>query len=230
VNTTAKSGTLADDLRRRLEEDIIDGLLKPGERLDEQTLAARFGVSRTPVREALRQMTASGLVERRPRQGTVVATPTIPKMIEMFEVMSELEGLCARPAARRMTPVEREDLKKIHQACGGLMKRGDVDEYYAMNKEFHRLIYWGSHNQYLEETTRTIRRRVDAFRRNQLRQAGRIADSYAEHEGVLNAILEGNGERAGDLMRAHVSIQGDVLADFISTMSSSHAAGSGTAG
>ncbi len=107
------SPTRADQLRRTLEEEIFTGRLKPGDRLDEQSLAQRFSVSRTPVREALRQLSASHLIEVRPRQGAVVAVITLPRLIEMFEVMAELEGMCARLAARRMTDDERSELQNV---------------------------------------------------------------------------------------------------------------------
>jgi DNA-binding GntR family transcriptional regulator len=216
---------LADSLRRRLEEEIVAGRLKSGERLDEHSLARRFRVSRTPVREALRQLAASGLVERRPRQGSVVATITIPGMIELFEVMAELESMCARLAARRMTPEERQALKAVHEACGRLVKKGDPDAYYTMNTRFHEAIYAGAHNRTLEDMTRGIRNRLTAYRRYQLHQAGRLANSFAEHHAVLNAILRGDAETAGRLMQRHVNIQGDVFADFVSSLSSASATG-----
>lgn len=219
------SEPLADGLLRRLEEEIVAGRLKPGTRLDEQSLAQRFRVSRTPVREALRQLASTGLVVRRPRQGAVVATITIQQMIEMFEVMAELEGMCARLAARRMTKEEKQALKAVHQACGRLVKKGDVDAYYAMNKRFHETIYAGAHNRTLEDMTRSIRNQLTAYRRYQLRQTGRMANSFAEHQAVLDAILAGDAETASRLMLGHVNIQGDVFADFVSSLPSAYATG-----
>ena len=117
--------TRSDRVRRRLADQIISGELKPGQQLDEKALAEAFNVSRTPVREALRQLAASELVDWRPHQSAVVATITIPKMVEMFEVMAEVEGFCGRLAARRMTPNERKDLIVRHKKCLPYVKAGD---------------------------------------------------------------------------------------------------------
>src|SRR4051812_7428965 len=113
----ADTGTLTrtDRVRRQLAEDVIPGVLKPGRLLDEKELAQAFQVSRTPVREALRQLAASDLVDWRPHQSAVVATITVSKMVEMFEVMAEIEGFCGRLAARRMTPEERKGLVRHHR-------------------------------------------------------------------------------------------------------------------
>lgn len=148
-----RTPTRADQLRRALEEDIFAGTLKPGDRLDEQSLAHRFQVSRTPVREALRQLSASGLVEVRPRQGAVVSVITLPRLVEMFEVMAELEAMCARLAARRMSDKERADLKRFVEECEEFEKKTDLEGYYAANKVFHDAIYDGSHNEVLADMT-----------------------------------------------------------------------------
>ena len=108
----------AEGVRCRLETEIFSGALTPGERLDEMGLARRFGVSRTPVREALLQLSSAGLIEMRPRQGAVVAAITVQQLLQMFEVMAEMEALCARYAARRMGPDERQALERgAHKAC-----------------------------------------------------------------------------------------------------------------
>ncbi|HBN49026.1 MAG TPA: GntR family transcriptional regulator, partial [Thalassospira sp.] len=106
----SRNGKLATDLVQKLERDIVTGVLKPGDKLDERSLSERFGVSRTPVREALQTLAGSGLVATMPRRGTIVASITVADLIEMFEVMAELEAMCARLAARRMA---RADIEKL---------------------------------------------------------------------------------------------------------------------
>ncbi len=106
--------TRAEDLRRQIADDIVRGGLAPGAPLDETELAQRFKVSRTPVREALRQLAASGLVEARPHRGAVVARPSPERLGAMFEAMAELEALCAGLAAERMKPAERRRLEALH--------------------------------------------------------------------------------------------------------------------
>ena len=110
----------ADQLRDLIEEDIASGRLPPGSRLEESALAERFNVSRTPVREALAQLASAGLVEMRPRQGAVVAVLSLDNIIEMFEVMADLEALCAELCARRMTPEEQARLQAAHERCAAV--------------------------------------------------------------------------------------------------------------
>lgn len=213
-----RTPTRADQLRRALEQDIFSGRLKPGDRLDEQSLAQRFEVSRTPVREALRQLSASGLVEVRPRQGAVVSVITLPRLVEMFEVMAELEAMCARLAARRMSEAERRDLIGFLEDCEAHESRTDLEAYYAANNLFHDAIYAGSHNEVLADMTRSLHRRTAPYRRHQLNRPGRISDSLAEHRTVVQAIVAHDPEAAGKAMAQHVNVQGDVFADFISTL------------
>ena len=212
----------ADELRTRLESEIASGELGPGTRLDETRLAERFGVSRTPVREALQQLSTAGLVELRPRQGAVVAAMTVQQLLQMFEVMAELEALCARLAARRITPEQRKTLSRSHATCGALAETRDPEAYYDENRHFHEVIYAASQNAYLQNSTRVLRNRLQPYRRFQLNHPGRIDRSLAEHDAVVKAILEGDGERAAAAMRDHVTIQGDLFTDLISSLPPSY--------
>src|SRR6185437_6512135 len=108
---------LPERLREAIEEEIATGRLLPGTRLDEVELATRFKVSRTPIREAISLLLGEGLVETRPGRRTVVAQVTPQRLLEMFEVMAELEAMCARLAARRMSEPDQQDLLKAHRAC-----------------------------------------------------------------------------------------------------------------
>lgn len=150
---------------------------------------------------------------------------TIAELIEKFEVMAELEGMCARLTTRRMTDDEKVELKAVHAACGKLVREGNLDAYYKMNEKFHSHIYAGAHNAFLENTTQSLRSRLTAYRRYQLRSAGRIAESFAEHDAVISAILNDDADAANLLMRRHVSIQGDVFSDFISSITNFHTTG-----
>jgi len=219
------SPTRADALRRTLEEEIFTGILQPGQRLDEQSLAQRFQMSRTPVREALRQLSASGLIEVRPRQGAVVSVITLPRLIEMFEVMAELEGMCARLAARRMTDAERAELAAIVEEAGPLADAVDLDGYYENNRRFHDAIYAGSHNAVLADMTRSLHYRTAPYRRHQLNRPGRVHESLAEHRAVVAAVRTFDAEGAGRAMHDHVNVQGDVFADFLSTLPTNYLTG-----
>lgn len=207
----------SEEVRILIEEAIVSGEFAPGARLEEQELAQRYNVSRTPIRETLCLLAAAGLVEMRPRQGAVVATLTIPKLIEMFQVMAELEGLCARNVSRRISPARLAELDVIHRTCIDTVKKGDAAAFYEANRVFHELIYTASNNQFLEETMRALRNRVAPYRRYVTYQPGRMIASIHEHERVLDAIRRGDGDSAHAAMRDHVNLLGDNFADFVSS-------------
>lgn len=201
-----RRATRTDLLRRQLAEEIASGRLLPGTTLDEMGLAARYGVSRTPVREALRQLAAGGLVEIRPHRGAVVALPTEKRLAEMFVAMAELESVCAGLAAEAMSARERRDLERLHGELGELVRSGDPLLYAEANETFHNAIYAGAHNGYLAEMTLQTRVRLAPFRRAQFQALGRLALSYAEHDRVVDAILRGDRDVAAAAMRAHIEI------------------------
>src|SRR5215475_12989392 len=142
----ATSTTRAERIRQRLADDILRGVYPPGARLDESGLAKRFNLSRTPVREALRQLASAGLVEMRPRRGVIVSLPSDTALAEMFEVMGELEASCARLAAQRMSPAERVRLELVHGRAREAVRNNDRNTYRLLNFEFHDVIYHGAHN------------------------------------------------------------------------------------
>jgi DNA-binding GntR family transcriptional regulator len=207
--------TLAERLRKELEQDIAAGRLVPGSRLDEQAVAERFGVSRTPVREAFRLLAANHLVEGKRGQGVVVRTIGGPTLIEMFTVMAELEGLCARLAARRITPERLQALQAIHARLVLASEGDEVEVFYDINQEFHEALYDASCNVFLARQTRALRNQVAPYRRRVTRMPGRISTTLKEHDAVLAAIAARDPERAAAAMRDHVSLLGDDLLDFL---------------
>jgi DNA-binding GntR family transcriptional regulator len=200
----ASGRTLAQELRQLIADEIVRGALEPGSALDETDLARRFQVSRTPVREAIRQLAASGLVESRPHRGSVVAQPSHERLIGMFEAMAELEALCAGLAALRITPSERHALAAAHEELRAMIQSGDPQRYHEMNEAFHSTIYAGAHNSYLTDITLATRVRVQPFRRAQFRNLGRLAKSHLEHDLVVIAIMRGDRAGAMRAMRDHI--------------------------
>ena len=196
--------TRAEELRLQLADEIVRGALAPGAALDETTLARRFSVSRTPVREAIRLLAASGLVETYAHRAAVVARPSAERLTGMFEVMAELEALCAGYAAERMTGTERRSLEDMHERLRVLIQSGDPQRYHDMNEAFHASVYAGAHNDYLAEITLATRARVQPFRRAQFRNLGRLAKSHVEHDRVVQAILRGERTVAAQAMYAHI--------------------------
>jgi len=208
----------SEQLGDEIEERIATGRYRPGMRLDEQELADEFEVSRTPIREALIQLSAAGLVEMRPRRGALVADLGPARLCEMFEVMAELEAMCGRLAARRINEVEQRDLLEAHRACETARDAQDPDEYYRLNEIFHRSIYTASHNEFLAEEATALHRRLRPYRRLQLRVRNRMQTSYSEHQAIVDAILAGDGELAAERLRNHVTVQGERFADLISSL------------
>jgi DNA-binding GntR family transcriptional regulator len=198
--------TRAEELRLQLADDIVRGNLAPGAPLDETEIARRFNVSRTPVREALRQLAASGLVDSRAHRGAVVARPSVERLTGMFEAMAELEAICAGLAAERMPPAQRRMLEDIHGELRLLSHAGDPDRFHTVNERFHNAIYAGSQNAYIAELTLATRVRVQPFRRAQFRNLGRLAKSQIEHDRVVVAIMRGDRTGAAAAMRAHIEL------------------------
>lgn len=206
---------IVQKLRDQIENEIVSGSFPAGYRLDETRLATRFGVSRTPVREALMQLGAIGLIEIRPRRGAVVVEPSPHRIYEMFEVMAELEAMAGSHAARRHTATDRIALLAAHEKCAGAAEAGDADAYYYENEAFHVAIYEAGHNGFLKEQCLALHRRLRPYRRLQLRLRNRMESSLAEHSQIVQAILDGDGARAAAALRDHVAVQGERFSDLL---------------
>jgi DNA-binding GntR family transcriptional regulator len=205
-------------LREAIEEMIAIGQFLPGQHLDETELATHFGVSRTPVREALNQLMSMGIIVMRPRRGAVVADIGPQQLIEMFEVMAEFEAMCGRLAARRMSAAEHSALLAAHEACKEARDNADPDTYFFRNEAFHEHIYAGSRNAFLADQARALHRRLRPYRRLQLRVRNRTTVSYDEHEKIVQAIIAGNSELTVELLRQHITVQGERFADLIAAL------------
>jgi DNA-binding GntR family transcriptional regulator len=210
---------ISDQLREKIEEQIATGALQPGSSLDEATLVEQHGVSRTPVREALIQLAAEGLIEIRPRRGAVVTSIGPARLMEMFEVMAELEAMCGRLAARRMSDEQRNALMAAHEACEEARAKDDSDAYFYCNEQFHSTIYAGSQNLFLIEQTTQLQRRLRPYRRLQLRVRNRMGVSFKEHLSVVQAITAGDADATENALRSHVVVQGERFADLLASLS-----------
>lgn len=194
----------ADRIRQALADDIVSGRLAPGVRLEEQSIADRFRVSRTPVREAFRQLDAAGLVRVRPRKGVVVTDIDIEELQELFEALASTEYMLARLAAQRMSSMERLRLEQIHEACAKAHEAGDHDRYAALNHDFHSLIYSGARNRHLQAIAENLRLRVRPFRSTSFRAGGRMESSMREHAAIVAAIAREDADAAAVALRAHI--------------------------
>ena len=187
-----------------LEKEIVDGDLAAGSKLDEAAIARRFGVSRTPVREAFLLLVARSLAERVPYRGVVVCDLSVERIEEMFEAMSEIEGLCGRLAAGHMSPRERIALQDRHRLMERLAAEGRFEAFERENSELHDQIYRGTHNGDLVEIAHAMRVKLAPFRRSQLLGPERVARSNAEHGEIVQALIGRDAQGAERLLRLHL--------------------------
>jgi DNA-binding GntR family transcriptional regulator len=196
--------TIAVRIQKTLTSKIINGELRPGHKLDEKSLATEFGVSRTPIREALRELGARGLIDLVPHRGGIVAQISLDQLADMLDAECEMEGLCARLASQRMSAVEKGALLECHRRAQELTKDRDETRYLEINQQFHDLICDGAHNGTLATMTRELRTRLGPFRQSQSEtQARRLALSHDEHAAIVDAIQASDPDAAYDAMRRH---------------------------
>lgn len=198
-----RPATRAEQLRELIVQDIMTGKLPPGAKLDEQELADSYGVSRTPVRECLRELAASGLVVIRPHRGATVAGITSEKLSELFEALIEIEALSARLACMKMTREERTQINEIHEKSRDIVV-ADPDAFFDLNEQFHGAIGRGARNSFFDEVAANLHTRLWSIFKVQLRVTPRVPQSFAEHEKIVQAILRADAEGAELAMRAHV--------------------------
>ncbi|MBT5220488.1 MAG: GntR family transcriptional regulator [Woeseia sp.] len=200
------SSIISEQIYRDVAANIISGQIKPGSKLEEQSIADQFKVSRTPVREAFRQLSAAGLIESKPRRGVRVIDFNVDQLADMYEAVADLEAICAGLCAERMTTLERKKLEAIHESARPLAKAKKIPDYAELNEQFHGAIRRGAHNNTLEESVKKIRKRLAPFRHPWLiKKRDRLAISYAEHEELVAAILAGDRERAHEAALQHVT-------------------------
>ena len=209
--------TTVEKVADELAEAIISGLFPPGSKLDEQQLAQRYEVSRTPVREALRQLATTGLVEIRPRRSAIVAKVTPAQLEDLFVAMGEIEATCARLAALSMAPTERRKIQMLHERMGQASIMNDPGAFAEDNDLLHTMIYAGSHNTILEDIAIGLRRRLAPFRRAQFNLEGRPPRSFQEHDVVVSAIIQGDAARAHSAMLHHVMLIEQSYEDLCAT-------------
>jgi DNA-binding GntR family transcriptional regulator len=210
--------TLGERLRRGIEDDILAGQLAPGDVIDERELAERYKVSRTPVREALLQLASLGLVTMSPRAPTRVTSLRPATLLQMTEVMCCLEAECARLAARRMQPQERERLRAIQSRAAQAVAAGDTAAFNDVNWSLHQAIFEGSHNGYLATQARQLRLRLHPYRCYLLRIGERLSEAHEQHQALVDAILAGDAQAAGEHMRRHLTLDSEQFADLLSLL------------
>ena len=207
----------SDKISSTLEESILRGDYKNGHRLNEVDLSHQFNVSRTPIREALQKLTKSGLVEQIHGRGVFVRQPSANELFELFELMAELESACGRLAAMRISESALNQLQQANENCKMAMLADEADNYYYANRVFHSVIYRESGNSALEKETMRVHQRLKPYRRLQLKVRGRMSQSMSEHQEIVNALRHADSEKAAQLLRGHVAIQGEKFRYLLSS-------------
>ena len=205
----------AAEIVAAVERQILSGALAPGQRIDELALANEFGVSRTPVREAILELAAVGLVEQRAHRGAFVADVTLEEIFDVYEVLAELEGLCARLATRRMDHAERKALQALHEEMGGLLQPEDRDEYIELDYRFHGLLIRATRNVALRDHISMCMKRIAPVRKTSMEIIRDMATAYAEHTKLVKAVLDGHVDEAERIMTEHVSLRAEQAKDLV---------------
>ena len=196
---------LYQEVAERLRQRIYAHELPPGAWVDEQTLAEQYGISRTPLREALKVLASEGLVTLKPRKGCYVTEISDRDLDEIFTIMALLEGQCARDAARRTCSDSVGELKRIHARLEAAAANGDIDDYFETNQAFHHAVQTLADNRWLLNVIEDLRKVIKLSRHHSLFSQGRLEQSLSEHREILAALVAGDADRAEQRMRAHIA-------------------------
>ena len=208
----------ADKLISDIHKEVSSGVLKPGDQLEVTALAERFGVSRTPIREAIRTLVETGVLETRPRKGSFVRVLSVKQLLDLFQVAAELEGMACRLAALSLTKENVEAIERGLAKCTQAAEVQNNAEYAMANLDFHTAIHNASGNDWLIEQLRQLQINLNSYRTMPYEIRGRLNKSTDEHKIICDAIISGDGEHACNLMRDHMMLQGKRLPSIIATL------------
>lgn len=206
--------SLHDDVASQLRRYIFDGQLLPGSFIDEVTLCELWSISRTPLREALKVLTAEGLVRHEPRRGCFVNEVTAQDLDDIFPVIALLEGRCAFDATQCATSADIQALEVWHERLQAHAAAGRINDYYEANFAIHESIIRLANNKWLAQTITDLRKILKLARLQQLHAPGRLTQSLKEHLVVFAAMKAGDAEGADAAMRHHLLQQREALRDL----------------
>ncbi len=204
TSTSSREST-GQRIESALLDDIAAGQLEPGEHLDETKLATRFGVSRTPVREALSRLTAQGVLVAGKKRGVCVAEYSREELAQMFEAMQEIESVCARLASQRLTLLARSEIEAAQANCAAAAAANDRLAYIKANEAMHMSIYRATDNPYIFELASDFRRKTGPFRAKKLQTQDDLLASVENHVDLLAKIFSADSQVAVDGMRKHMT-------------------------
>lgn len=203
--------TLREKILETIRDAILKGQLKPGEKVAEPELAERFGISRTPIREAFRQLESEGYLTVIPRKGAVVTSLSERAVEEFYAIKSILEGYAARMAVENLTEKDMEKLEAINERLAQLAQEGDIKNFFKIHNEFHELFIKAAENEKLMELINQLMLKFNRLRLASLALPGRMEISVQEHKKIIEAFRSKDGERADNLVRKTASYGGQVL-------------------
>lgn len=217
TESTPPNVKTSERIRAAIEDDIRAGILLPGDVIDETALARQFDVSRTPVREALLQLEAQSMLISQPRHGMVVAKMDVQQLLALWELLVEMEGVCARLACERMTDDERAELARVHERGQIIVDADDIDAWRDVNHAFHDVLYRGCRNPYLRQELLRLRARTGGYLRHAFSALGRLQSSHEQHGELLAAIQDRDPARTHEMMMKHISLEQGArgLTDFL---------------
>lgn len=203
--------TLHEEIANNLREMIMSGELREGDKIRENELCDLMGISKTPLREALRVLSAEGLIRLIPNRGSFVTTPTFEEIKEMFDVMVALEGVCARTAVEKMSDQDFVKLDNLHRKLEQNFKRKDQKEYIRQNNLYHAFVQELAGNKTLNQIVNGLRQKILLYRFQSLNLPGRFEQSIKEHRSLLAAFRNRDSGKAESLMKSHLKKQCDAM-------------------
>jgi DNA-binding GntR family transcriptional regulator len=203
--------TLREKILETIRDAILKGTLKPGERVSEPDLAERFGISRTPIREAFRQLESEGYLLVVPRKGAVVASLSERDIEEFYAIKIILEGFAAKMAAENLTEKDIERLESINERLQKMADEGDVKKFFRVHNEFHEIFIKAAGNDKLSEMINQLVMKFKRLRLASLSQPGRMEGSVEEHRNMIRAFKSHDGDRADGLVRHAATIGAEAL-------------------
>jgi len=197
--------SLTSIIFEKIREDILNGMYDPGEKIVEAKLADELGVSRTPVREALKQLELDGLVENIPNRGVIVKGVTAQDIKDIYTIRQAIEGIAAKWSVARMSQEELDSLKEIYELMEFYTFKKDVDKIFELNTRFHELIYMATNSRFLEHVLRDFQLFIKTTRYESLKSEGRMEHTLQEHKEILDAFINRDGEKAVEKIIEHIS-------------------------
>jgi DNA-binding GntR family transcriptional regulator len=208
--------SLHDELTEQLRALITAGELAPGEKIPERQLCERFGVSRTPLREALKVLASEGIVTLRPNRGAIVSAVTVEEIEEAFPVMGALEALAGEIACRQITNAEVAAIRTLHERMVRHWQRGELQPYFRVNQKIHEAILDATRNETLKATCRSLNGRIMTARYVADMSADRWAQAVAEHESILDALEHRDGARLAEVLKVHLAHKLETVKEWLS--------------